>query len=1050
MRIFGLGATATSLVLILTLASSALVGCSGGGSSSNGFSSNPMFVETCSLGCSGGSGGSQVSCGFVATYVNQDIAIYFSEEVDPATLTAATLNIFDLVSGAVPPGLRLIDPLNPRKIVFRPNVTFDAQGNASFGFGADRTYRVIVPGQSQGDPGPFIKSKGGKTNQSRLQCDIRTTLGVTDLVPGAPTVRVFVDQANLATPNPNDIIANQEVTETHSVSDVWRLSTIRLEFNDVMNPATLAPGGQASFITVKTDLDGDLTTTNDQVPLAGSWVVQQSTAALTTKMTFTSSSGIPSSGDPALNDQPRRVVVTVPTEVRDLAGNGVGNPFGFSFTPEFVLLPAVILPDANGENFTDTTFYDATRSGAEWGSGKLTRGYGGGSGRLGELHIGPAETLTLNTNSQVFPLASQAGYDILDNLQPGVDYFPGHPESGPVLPDPITITDGTFEFTTITIETGGKLILRGTNPARIFSRGSINMAGIIDLSGTTPAAHASDLLPGGDAGIPGAGGGAGGEGASRADTTDFSLLQTPAGALNPGGVNIDETMINVHKNGFTGIGIGGNTNLAPGSGGVANPFNLPTSSLLEPPFIQDLSLSDAGGSCKSLQVASPGGGGGYARDGGAADPRTPIPFSKTAINNLPSVTAGGGASGAIGIEPPSAPAIVRTLNYIAGFLRGGSGGGGGGLSLYETESAGFAPGFCVGSGTQLQSYLDHSGAGGGGGGGALQLVSGRTISVSGLIDASGGDGGSATAIPGSGNARTARAMPGGAGSGGAVRLQGQFVTLIGTTQTRIDVAGGVGGVSSNLNSWASPPPTPPPTVLSRGGDGGPGLVRLEASLEVLTPAGEAPLVGPTTPAIVGPNSENILSVANWGLPKRRPECFSGAISCWIKPTGNFFQIVFVHDDLLNADPTKRYGWNMDLRYDNGSGEQLIKFRGPDANLPFTPTVSQPDFEHFLGNTLNYGVPGSAGSYLAVRFQGAQSLGTPANPCNVLLTGVDAQILAGSLTPWVRHPGDLNSFNPRPNMVRYSVVFDTSLALPPNSIPSFIKGVTNLAIRAQPD
>lgn len=1050
MRIFGLGARATSLVLILTLASTtALTGCGGSGSGgNNGFSSSPMFVETCSLGCSGGSGGSQVSCGFVATYVNQDIAIYFSEDVDPATLNAATLNIFDLVSGSVPSGLRLIDPLNPRKIIFRPTVAFDAQGNANFGFAADRTYRVIVPGQSQGDPGPFIKSKGGKTNQSRLQCDIRTTLGVTDLVPGAPTVRVFVDKAVVGTPNPNDIIPNQEVTQSNTVSDVWRNSTIRLEFNDVMNPATLAPGGVASFVTVKTDLDGSLATTNDQVPLSGTWVVQQSTLALTSKMIFTSSTGIPSSGDPNLNAQPRRIVVTVPVEVRDLAGNGVGDPGAFSFTPEFVLLSAVVLPDANGENFTDQNFYDAARSSAEWGSGKLTRGYGGGSGRLGELRIGPTETVTLNTDSQVFPLANQPGYDILDNLQPGVDYFPGHPNLGPVAPPPVTITDGTFEFSDIVIETGGKLILRGSKPARLFSRGSINLQGVIDLSGTTPAAHASDVLAGGAGGIPGSGGGAGGEGASRADTTDPTLLDItqPGGQLNPGGINIDQNVISVHKNGLTGVGIGGNTNLAPGGGGVANPINLPTSSLLEPPFIQDLSLSDAAGSCKSLQVSSPGGGGGYALDGGAADPRTPIPNSKQAVSNLPSLTAPGGAAGAIGIEPPSAPPIVRTLKFEGGFLRGGSGGGGGGLSLYETESAGFAPGFCVGSGTVLQNYLDHSGCGGGGGGGALQLVSGRTVTVSGLIDAGGGDGGSATAIPGSGNTRTARAMPGGAGSGGAVRVQGQFVSLIGTTQTRIDVGGGVGGVSTNLNSFA----TPPTAVISRGGFGGPGLVRLEASLETLTLAGESPLIAPTTQPLVGPNSENILSVGNWVLPRRRPESFTGAVSCWIKPTGNFFQIIFTDDDPMNADPEARYGWNMDIRYDNGSGEQLIKFRGPDPNLPFTPTVSTPDFEHFLGNTLNYGIPGSAGSYLAVRFQGAQSLGALSNPCNVTLTGVDAQILTGSLTPWVRTPFDLNKFSPRPNMLRYSIVFDTSLAITANSIPSFIKGVTNLKIRSQPD
>jgi hypothetical protein len=235
-----------------------------------------------------------------------------------------------------------------------------------------------------------------------------------------------------------------------------------------------------------------------------------------------------------------------------------------------------------------------------------------------------------------------------------------------------------------------------------------------------------------------------------------------------------------------------------------------------------------------------------------------------------------------------------------------------------------------------------------------------------------------------------------------------------------------------------------------GGSGGAGLIRLEASDEILVPGAEAPHVAPQDQLLVGPDAENILSVGAWAQPRRRPECFTGASSCWMKPTGNFFQIVFSEDDPTDPDPEAQFGWNMDLIYDSGSGPQLIKFRGPDPNLPFTPTMATPDFEAFLGNTLNHGAPQGTGSYLSVRFQGAQAVGALQQPCNLSLNPVDGQVLANSVTPWVRHPADLNLFNPRPNIIRFTVVFDASLALVPNSIPSFILGVTNLKIRSQPD
>jgi hypothetical protein len=137
---------------------------------------------------------------------------------------------------------------------------------------------------------------------------------------------------------------------------------------------------------------------------------------------------------------------------------------------------------------------------------------------------------------------------------------------------------------------------------------------------------------------------------------------------------------------------------------------------------------------------------------------------------------------------------------------------------------------------------------------------------------------------------------------------------------------------------------------------------------------------------------------------------------------------------------------MDVVYNPGTGEQLIAYRGPDPNLPFPSG----DFQSNLGNTLNHGLPLPQGSYFSIRFQGAKSKSSVAgHPCNVDLIGADSDIVTGSLTPWVQHPADLNSFSPRPDMLRYCVVFDTALVTP-GSVGFFIKGVTNLKVRVQPD
>jgi hypothetical protein len=184
------------------------------------------------------------------------------------------------------------------------------------------------------------------------------------------------------------------------------------------------------------------------------------------------------------------------------------------------------------------------------------------------------------------------------------------------------------------------------------------------------------------------------------------------------------------------------------------------------------------------------------------------------------------------------------------------------------------------------------------------------------------------------------------------------------------------------------------------------------------------------------------------------------MSCWIRPQGRFFTVQFDPDDLsMPGNPF--YGWNMKVLYGSPGSPTRINYRGPDPNSPF----GNGDFETNLGTHVNYlnaaNPPGNqfgtgafdpapGGNYLAVRFQGAVAISDiSANPCNVALTGVGAKIAPGSLTPWVRHPSELNGFLPRPNMLRFCIVFDRSGAVP-GTPAAMIQGVTDLIIRAQPD
>jgi len=139
-----------------------------------------MRIESCNLGCSGGAGGTQVSCGVVQIYVNTEIRVRFTQPVDPSSLSPSSFSLIDVNSGQVPAGSRFVDPADPNTVVFRPALSFDGIGGPVFGFGHNTTYRVMIPGASQGDSPPYVTSLGPPSlpNRTRMLCTVIANLGI--------------------------------------------------------------------------------------------------------------------------------------------------------------------------------------------------------------------------------------------------------------------------------------------------------------------------------------------------------------------------------------------------------------------------------------------------------------------------------------------------------------------------------------------------------------------------------------------------------------------------------------------------------------------------------------------------------------------------------------------------------------------------------------------------------------------------------------------------------------------------------------------------------
>jgi len=1069
------------LALAAGLAVPLVIGACSTKSSSSDDGGGDLYIVSCSLGCSNGQGGEQVFCAIVNTYQNQELSIIFSEPIDLFSVNSSSFRVVNVANGTSPSGQFFRDPLNPRRLIFRPSLAFDANGNPIFGFEDNTAYQITIPGTEQGDAPPFIHSTAGKENRSRMQCTILTSEGIIDPVPGAPSVRMFVDVVTGYDLNgdPNSWAFDVEVTKSPELVDVWRDTGIDFEFDDIMNVATLLnpSTGEAPFITIEIDDDGTLATLEDRVAVEGNFTFAVDQEQLVTYLYFTGALPFPSAG-PDAPLSPRRIAVTIPSSVQDLVSNPVlpENGGGTSgMVPELSQFTEITLPQAGGEDFqfgagVPGSNEDGDRGGAFWGGGRLTSGIGGGAGRLGDLVVPNGVVVTLSTDSQTFPLTPDDGTivfntaDILGNPDPAT-----FPDTLGNFPDSITITDGGWEFTKLWVEPGGSLRLEGENAARLWSRGEalVEFSGEIDLVGATPDPIDSMKNESGGPMNPSldiplkvnaANGADGGYGADRFDMTDNGPLLGSGetddnnAVLNPGG----------DPDGRSGKGVGRVGNKGGGPGGTKFPRLYPTvNTSTEPPLNNnhevgfnvtvsgDFNVNDT--QCRSLMVGGTGGGGAYATDGqpGHAESTQPTAGWPVDASNAPPDTPGG-SSAEIGLAPPDENNdgyILRKLEWPLDNLRGGSGGGGGGNHPFGARANGYdgtSTQDCIGPNSFFRSWHDHAGAQGGYGGGAFHFVSGKKLSIQGLIDLRGGDGGTprgeTTPDPPFFFDWGQFAMPGGGGSGGAIRMQSMVVDLA-DGGVRIDIAGGAGGFGF--------------AGATQGGYGGNGLVRIEDAGGTITRAELAPSINPYDPI---DDSLSWISVAPgaWSLtPRQRPDSMSASSSCWLFPDGNFFALGFTEDeeDVDTGDPTKM-GWNMNVFWqpDSGFPEEKVPFRG--ANSIFF-NAFETEFGKLLGHDLGVG---ESAAPMAVRFQGARIGGSfdglDYDRCTLDLNEINTILVPGSVTPWVDHPVLLNDFNPKPNMVRFCVIFDGTVDVANNDTPGLvlaaIKGVTELGIRATPD
>lgn len=575
-----------------------------------------------------------------------------------------------------------------------------------FGFEKGSAYTIFLPAGPKASR--TLRSTGGAPLITPMTCTVVATYDVIDLDGQAPQVSLVVPAMQAEVPTDTAIV---------------------LEFSEYVIPSTAISPEAVKVVVYQKDPATGLV-----VPVRREVQVDQ----LRNWAQLTLFPEVVLPGD--IN-----VMVGVDAVVRDLSGKTL-KPTSFFFRTTGV----AITPEAIAEDFATSAMVDRDRSGAVWGGGELKPGLLGGSGILGDFRpeVGSTkvgDTYVFNTDNTVI-----TGEFTLDGRQHQV-------------------TDGRFEFGSFFLPQGTKVRFEGSHPARIYVRGSVEIQGLLDLSGQTSLSTANyNTNPnerGAAGGKAGAGGGAGGMGGNEPG-------QGVAQGQN--GVDVPVPAGHPRKGQETGTG---------GRGSKEHPLGLTISQIV-------LDYYDIA----SIQLSAPGGGGGNYLAGGLGGIAmvSPPNWSMKVPAPQPVHGAAVSASGTFPFLP-----ILGAPQVIEQVVLGGSGGGGVGTCAWGTWSV--APG--------QVTWSFGNGGGGGGGGLAIRCGGDMRFLSSGIIQASGGVGGGA--------GKNSGLAPGGGGSGGTVLLQVAGAPIL---QGEVDLRGGAALKSMDLYS----------TTNITSASGGAGYLRVEA------------------------------------------------------------------------------------------------------------------------------------------------------------------------------------------------------------------------------
>ena len=419
------------------------------------------------------------------------------------------------------------------------------------------------------------------------------------------------------------------------------------------------------------------------------------------------------------------------------------------------------------ENFQTDLMLDKPNSGGYWASGRAVPANVGGTGRHGifDYKLGikdPTKQIyTWNSDHMVIPAT--------------------HTESGRAE----IVSNGVFEFSSMTLPTGVTVRFTGSNPVQLKVRGNVRIDGHLLVNADDVGFFIAVPIPGrplafGQLGsLGGPGGGRGGQGGDSGQNTGPSTTYD-------GRKGSDVKLANGHAYAAQAIGTGGKGSLHwPRSGRTGSYCAL--------------------NNVFAGEVAAGGGGGGFITKGidgvSIDDPCNRGANRGTGLNT-------GGNLLNLGILSVRNTGPNASLIHYAG---GGSGGGGGGshplLSRRPPDDK-WVPG-----------------TGGAGGGGVLAFRVGRDFDMgaSATMEVKGGAGYFINGVnnqPGEvGDNLFNVPSPGGGGSGGTVLLQIDAAErLLGT----LNASGGKRGVLDNSQAGQ-----PSLTAKSAGGDGAPGYLRLE-------------------------------------------------------------------------------------------------------------------------------------------------------------------------------------------------------------------------------